>query len=299
MQQADLMDVVVPSVGISVQKLFTWIGSYFKNKRHRNISGEFTIENGLLFLTLRLDGRPFYTSPQGADRDRPANLLADAAAEALHTTVPYFFAVLRSDSDPSLSLRITNSIITASPGSLEAKFAHNLRGNILLEFGKREEAKTEFEEALAIDPNFAFPHNGLGTVFHLRGDPDKAKEEFETSIKLDPKFAFPHTGLAEILFRDMKKPDQAIDEYNKAIKLGPGFAKPYNGLGDVLRELGKREEAKTQYEKAIARDPQYAAPHVGLCDVLRDSGDREKAVAECKAAVTLDPSLAAHIPPMN
>ena len=95
MQQADLVDVVVPTIGISVQSLAAQFRTFLGIKRRQTISGEVTTEGGLLFLTLRLDGT------RGVDRERPAELLADAARAALRATQPYIFAVLVYDSDKS------------------------------------------------------------------------------------------------------------------------------------------------------------------------------------------------------
>lgn len=152
-QQADVVDAVVLS-GVSVQTL----AARFGIKRHQNLSGEFTTENGVLFLTLRLDGKPFFASAQGADRERPVDLLADAARAALRATQPYIFAVLVYDSDRSLSLSIAESIIATSPiGSLETRYARNLKGNVLRDLGRRDEAMAEYKAAIALDPTIAIP----------------------------------------------------------------------------------------------------------------------------------------------
>jgi hypothetical protein len=91
-QQADVVDVVVPTVGLSVQTLTAKVRTLFGVKRRQTISGEFTMESGLLYLTLRLDGKLFFTSPKGADRERPVDLLAEGAGAARRATQPSIFA---------------------------------------------------------------------------------------------------------------------------------------------------------------------------------------------------------------
>ena len=55
MQQADILDVVVPTVGLSVQTLAAEVRIFLGIKRRQNISGEFTVESGSTYLTLRLE----------------------------------------------------------------------------------------------------------------------------------------------------------------------------------------------------------------------------------------------------
>jgi hypothetical protein len=52
----DVPDIVVPTVGISIDSITKAMRGFLQSNRHRSISGEFTIADGLLWLRLRLDG---------------------------------------------------------------------------------------------------------------------------------------------------------------------------------------------------------------------------------------------------
>jgi hypothetical protein len=225
MQQADILDVVVPTVGLSVQTLAAEVRIFLGIKRRHNISGEFMVESGSTYLTLRLDGKPFFTSPKGADRERPIDLLAEGAGAALRATQPYIFAVLVYDSDKNLSFSIAETIIATSPKkSLEARYAHILRGAVLRNLGRRDEAMAEYKAVIVLDRQSADPHVGLGNVL-----------------------------------RDLGRRDEAMAEYNAAIALDPKYAYPHHGLGAILRDLGRRDEARAEFKEAIALDPTIAA----------------------------------------
>jgi tetratricopeptide (TPR) repeat protein len=224
MQQADILDVVVPTVGLSVQTLAAEVRTFLGIKRRQNISGEFAVGSGSIYLTLRLDGEPFFTSPKGADRERPVDLLAEGAGAALRATQPYIFAVLVYDSDKSLSFSIAETIIATSPKrSLEVGYAHILRGAVLGDLGRGDEAMAEYKVAIALDPKYAYPHHGLGNVLSDLGRGDEAMAEYKVAIALDPKYAYPHVGLGNVL-SDLGRRDEAMAEYKAAVALDPTIA---------------------------------------------------------------------------
>jgi tetratricopeptide (TPR) repeat protein len=116
--------------------------------------------------------------------------LAEGAGAALRATQPYIFAVLVYDSDKSLSFSIAETIIATSPKrSLEARYAHILRGAVLRNLGRGDEAMAEYEVAIALDPKYAYPHVGLGNVLSDLGRRDEAMAEYKAAVALDPTIA--------------------------------------------------------------------------------------------------------------
>ena len=162
-RQGEVADVVVPNVGISVQTLARQVRAFLGINRSREISGEIYKENGLLFLTLRLDGKYLFSSPHGVNPERPAELFVDAAQASLQATQPYIFTVLVSRRDKALAITMLDAIINAaSTEHQERKFAHTLKGNVLHTLGRHDEAMAEHKASIALDPKFAWPHNALG-----------------------------------------------------------------------------------------------------------------------------------------
>jgi hypothetical protein len=58
----EVPDIVVPTVGISIDSVAEAIRGFLHSSQRRRISGEFTTSDGLLWLRLRIDGREFYHS---------------------------------------------------------------------------------------------------------------------------------------------------------------------------------------------------------------------------------------------
>src|SRR5947208_3055575 len=88
---AELPDIVVPGVGISVQTLAAQISNFLGIKNRHKITGEFVTRAGQIFVNLRLDERPFFS--EGLAEGRMDDLLMTAARASLRITQPYSFGL--------------------------------------------------------------------------------------------------------------------------------------------------------------------------------------------------------------
>src|SRR5579862_5827491 len=85
--QGELPDIVVPSVGISLDAIEASLRTLLRSTRSRSITGEFTSLGKELWLRLRLDGHEIYSGGPG-DLEKPDDLLAAAAPEILKNIQP-------------------------------------------------------------------------------------------------------------------------------------------------------------------------------------------------------------------
>ena len=326
--QSELMDITLPGTSFSIQTLASQVVKVFGVERQSDISGEFTIENNRLRLHLRLGGKPFFVSAQGADPNRPEDLMNEAARAVLGVTQPYILALIQLEIDKNYNsaLATAESMISgtshadvpvswvftikgmalADLGRMDEAateyekaiasdpkdpYPHYDRGGALLTLGRMDEALTEYDKAVNLDPKFADAHNGRGTVLRHLGRAEVAMTEYNEAVALDPKSAYAYCGRSYIL-RDLGHPDEAMIGFEKAIALDPKFAEPVSGRGYVLRDLKHPDEAMSEFEKAIALDPKFADPHNGRGATLRDLGRTDEAIAEFKMAIALDPMFA-------
>jgi tetratricopeptide (TPR) repeat protein len=91
-----------------------------------------------------------------------------------------------------------------------------------------------------------------GKALSELGKTEEAIEAYQQAITLDPKYAYPYYGLGKTL-SELGKKKEAIEAYKQAINVDPKYAYPYYGLGNTLSELGKTEEAIEAYQKFITR----------------------------------------------
>jgi TolB-like protein len=125
-----------------------------------------------------------------------------------------------------------------------------------------------------------------------------AKSQFEESIALDPEYAPAWSDLARtiILLSDLQYGDMpfveakqlAGDKLERAFLLEPNLASAHATQGFMLRNEGKQMEALSSFHRAIAADPNNAYAHFMISEVLADSGNFGASLAALEEAYALD-----------
>ncbi|PWT95834.1 MAG: hypothetical protein C5B53_10800 [Candidatus Melainabacteria bacterium] len=112
------------------------------------------------------------------------------------------------------------------------------------------EALTEFRRALAIDPKDAITYNGIGAALRAQKDLAGAIKNWQTAVSLDPKLATAHynLGTAYEIQRDY---DKALDCYRQAVKNDYRLGEAYYRMGLILQKRNNLEEALEQFNKAL------------------------------------------------
>jgi len=173
-------------------------------------------------------------------------------------------------------------------------WCHNGLGAVYADLGHHEEAIAEYQRAIELDPQYAFPHNGLGTVYEDLGRYDDAIAEYQRAAELDPQRAYPHNNLGNVYY-DLGRYEEAIAKYQRAIELDPQHAYPHNNLGNVYYDLGRHDEAIAEYQRAIELDPQLAYAYDNMADIFYQRGEYERARNLYQKSLELQPRLKPHI----
>ena len=84
-----------------------------------------------------------------------------------------------------------------------------------------DHAFADYDEAIRIDPKFAFPYSNRGDARRLNGDVDQALADLNQAIRLDPDFgnAYYNRGLA---WEAKGEPQKALSDFKKYAELAPG-----------------------------------------------------------------------------
>jgi Flp pilus assembly protein TadD len=120
-----------------------------------------------------------------------------------------------------------NTYLAANPRDAQAMF---MKGIILAESGKRDEAIKSFTELTEKYPNLPEPYNNLAVLHAEAGQYDKAKKALETAIKTHPSYATAHENLGDIYAR------MASEAYDKALQLDGGNARAQSKLA-MIKDL--------------------------------------------------------------
>ena len=88
-----------------------------------------------------------------------------------------------------------NIYIAANPKNAQALF---MKGVLLAEQGRRDEAIRTFTDVTEKFPNLPEPYNNLAVLYADQGQFDKARKALETAIKTHPSYATAHENLGDI-----------------------------------------------------------------------------------------------------
>lgn len=89
----------------------------------------------------------------------------------------------------------------------------------------------------------------------------EALSQFDKALLVDPKnvFALYHRG---VVYYEQEQYQNAIDEFNRALDIDPNDLPSLNGRALSYYKLGKEQQSLADFDKAIAIDPNY--PNAGI-----------------------------------
>jgi Flp pilus assembly protein TadD len=159
---------------------------------------------------------------------------------------------LSEQGNQAAALDRVNSYLAANPKNAEAMF---MRGVILVELGKRDEAIKAFTELTDKYPSLPEPYNNLAVLYADQGQYDKARKALESAIKTHPSYATAHENLGDIYAR------LASEAYDKALKLDTSNSRAQNKLA-MITDLfgGKRAQARPAAAVPSSTPPVSNAP---------------------------------------
>jgi len=170
--------------------------------------------------------------------------------------------------------------------------AHNNRAIALQKLGRLDEALGDFDQAIALEPDYAEAYNNRGDAFRELGRLDEALAGFDQAIALKPDYAVGHNNRG-IVLRKVERFAEAVASYDRAIALQPEYAAAYSNRGNALLDLLRIEAALASYDTAIALDPDYAEAHAGRGNALAELERPDEALASYDRAIALQPDYAA------
>jgi predicted Zn-dependent protease len=124
-------------------------------------------------------------------------------------------------------------------------------------------------------------HYRLGRIFLSKSpaEAENAKTEFDEELKIDPDNASAEFMLGEIA-RQAGQWDEAIGHFSLAAKLDEGFQEAYLALGMTLNSAGKFAEAIAPLQNYTRMQPGDPAGHYQLATAYARTGRKPEAERE-------------------
>jgi tetratricopeptide (TPR) repeat protein len=166
------------------------------------------------------------------------------------------FRELRGALEPVLERETGKRLEVPQVGEKTAAFWIN-KGGSLAALGRREEAISCYDQALAIDPQFAGAWYNKGVSLVNLGRHEEAIGCYDQALAIDPQDAAAWYNKGNAL-TDLDRHEEAISCFDQALAIDPGYAKAWYNKGNALYNLGRREEAIRCYDQVLAIDPRDA-----------------------------------------
>ncbi len=139
---------------------------------------------------------------------------------------------------------------------------HFGRGMYELERGNMTSARTEFERAIALNPDYGEAFSGLAMISATQGDYKKAHELADKALDKNGKSLESLVVKGRIIAMERKGDDwveKAAKQFDKALAINPSSAKALFYKGEAYKEGYQFGEAAGLYSKVIALKGDYAA----------------------------------------
>jgi serine/threonine protein kinase/Tfp pilus assembly protein PilF len=164
------------------------------------------------------------------------------------------------------------------------------------------QAKEYFEQAIALDPNYANAYAGLGDAYQFLGGYAsgmeqsaefyaKAKEALQRALALNPDLAEAHASIALIAMNYDWDWALADREYKRAISLDPNNALIHDWYAEFERTVGRAEESLHQIEVARQLDPFSPLINSDVGKLLYFARHYQAATAQLEQAIRMDPNF--------
>jgi choline-sulfatase len=185
------------------------------------------------------------------------------------------------------AMRLYKQAADMDPGTV-GPGAYNAMGIVHLVFGRFEEARQAFNDAIRLDSLNGAAHDGLANILIHEGKSEEAMRELQIALRFDPNQKRALATLASLLSQQGEQ-DQALKVAEKALKVAPKFATLHNNLGLIYRRKNQLDLAEKHYKLAIEYEPHQDEPYVNLAQLYRRQGKEDEALEQFRAAVNANP----------
>lgn len=162
-----------------------------------------------------------------------------------------------------------------------------LRGQMLEEENRFEEAQSAHRRAVALDPQNAEAHFRLGATLMKAQRDQEAIEMFERCLELEPAMTKAQINVG-VLLDQLGQPEKAIEAFRRAIEGNPKSVESHCNLGAAYGDMGRKKDAIAEFRRALHIDPECALAHFNLGVALMDDSP-EESMSSLKRAQAIDP----------
>lgn len=171
-------------------------------------------------------------------------------------------------------------------------------------YEKRTKADVEkgidyYNEALALDPNFALAYVGISNAYAVmpsygfiapKEAGPKARAAAEKALEIDPELPEAHAAVANVAAALYWDWGTAESEFRKALEMNPNDAITHLRYGsNYLLRMGRTGEAISELKRALELEPLSIVAGALLAETYMGDGQSDKALEQIRATENLEP----------
>jgi tetratricopeptide (TPR) repeat protein len=281
----------LPDTGISIDSVAKQVRQFF-GFYETHIAGEIICEDAqcspaglrLRLRVIRANADIIDLTPIG-DRSEP-DYFREAAAGVFDVLDPFVAIAARAIDDPEGAATRARRLTLANHP--DAKWAHNLLGDIARKAGDADAAIVNYQAALNLDGNFNIARINLARALAEAGDFAAADTALAEASAIEPQAAALPSARAEIALASGDR-EAAVAAFLAAAERSPVDPDPLVRAGELELQLGRSEEGMGHLGEALDLDPGHA-------DALRLLGEAYRAAGDLAAAERLFKDWADYVP---
>ncbi|MCG8552443.1 MAG: FecR domain-containing protein, partial [Desulfobacterales bacterium] len=140
------------------------------------------------------------------------------------------------------------------PESSRTAQYHDLSASLLLTVGRINEARSNINQALLLDPNDGTAYALQSVIAVTQNNTQKALELAQKGVGLHPRSPVPHIALSYALQARFNI-EKALQSMERAVQLAPQNALAWARLAELELSLGYIDRANASARKAVELDP--------------------------------------------
>ncbi len=185
--------------------------------------------------------------------------------------------------------RMQKAVADAAAGSPDAATLDDTLGSLEAQREEWPAAQAHFEQALAIDANFAAAHEHLGITLLAEHRTSEAIQELTTASRLSPQSGAAQMELGRALIA-AGRDEEAIPVLRRAVELAPDFVEAKNQLALALQGTGQEQESIPLFQQVVAAQPKNAGALNNLALALVQTGKSKEAIPLYQRALAETPN---------
>ena len=165
---------------------------------------------------------------------------------------------------------------------------HARRDNVHLVANDLQAARSDFEQAVAVNPSSAPAYSYLGSLYERANQGDRAVAMFNRALAINPWDVVSMHNLG-LHYLNRQRLDEALAQFTRVLELAPEHAGAHNNLASIYGSRGQYDLMEVEAKKAVYYDPQGVSARYNSALLYLNTGRVDEAIAQYQAITRTAP----------